>query len=41
MVLLIKSGTLVNAAETFKADILVDGERIVQIGSDLPAPGEG
>jgi len=41
MALLIKSGTLVTAAETFKADILVDGERIVEIGSDLAAPGNG
>ncbi len=40
MALLIKSGTLVTAAETFKADILVDDERIVQIGTDLPAPGD-
>ena len=40
MALLIKSGTLVTAAETFKADLLVEGERIVQIGSDLSAPGD-
>jgi dihydropyrimidinase len=35
MTLLIKNGTLVTAAETFPADILVEGERIVQIGLGL------
>jgi dihydropyrimidinase len=35
MALLIRSGTLITASETFKADILVDGERIAQIGPDL------
>lgn len=39
MTLLIKNGTLVTAEETRKGDILVDGEKIVQIGSDLQAPG--
>ncbi len=36
---LIKNGTLVTAAETFNADLLMDGEQIVMIGSDLPADG--
>lgn len=32
---LIKGGTLITAAETFTADILISGEQIQQIGSDL------
>ena len=32
---LIKGGTLITAAETFVADILIDGEQIVQLGADL------
>lgn len=36
---LIKSGTLITAAETFRADILIEGERIAQVGVDLPAEG--
>ena len=39
MTLLIKNGTLVTAAETFPADILVEGERIVQIGLGLESSG--
>ncbi len=35
---LIKNGTLVTAAETFQADILVDGEKIVEIGQSLHIP---
>ena len=38
MALLIKSGTLVSASETFQADILVEGEKISQLGADLHAP---
>jgi dihydropyrimidinase len=38
MALLIKSGTLITAAETFEADILVLGERIAQVGVDLDFP---
>lgn len=34
---IIRGGTLVTAAETFTADILIDGERIVAIGQGLPA----
>lgn len=37
--LIIKSGTLITASETFNADILIDGERIVSIGLDLNTPG--
>jgi dihydropyrimidinase len=33
---LIKNGTLVTAAETFTADLLMDGGKIVLIGSNLP-----
>jgi len=35
MTLLIKSGTLISAAETFQADILVEGETIAAVGRDL------
>lgn len=38
MALLIRSGTLITAAETFQADILVDEEKITAIGVDLPIP---
>ena len=38
MTLIIRSGTLITAAETFQADVLVDGEKIAAIGIDLPAP---
>lgn len=34
---LIKSGTLFTASDTFTADILIEGEKIVAIGQDLPA----
>lgn len=37
MTILIKSGTLITAAETFQADILIDGETIAAIGKDIPA----
>ncbi len=36
--LLIESGTIITASETFQADILVDGEQIVAIGQNLHAP---
>jgi dihydropyrimidinase len=35
---LIKGGTLITAAETFVADILINGERILELGADLHAP---
>ncbi len=38
MPILIKNGTLVTASETFPADILILDEKIVAIGSHLPAP---
>jgi len=38
MAKLIKNGTLVTAAETFKADILIEGEQIKLIGKDLETP---
>jgi len=38
MSILIRSGTLTTACETFQADILVEGEKIVQIGAGLNAP---
>ena len=37
--LLLKSGTLVTASETFKADILVDGGKIEMVGAALSIPG--
>lgn len=40
MTMLIKSGTLVTASETFQADILLEGERIVQIGQNLTEPAD-
>ena len=39
MSLLIKSGTLVTASDTYVADILVEGERIAQIGQHLEHKG--
>lgn len=39
MALLIKSGTLITASETFTADILIEGEQIREIGVDLHAAG--
>jgi dihydropyrimidinase len=36
MAVLIRSGILVNAADSYQADILLDGEKIIQIGVDLP-----
>ncbi len=39
MSLLIKSGTLITASETYQADILVVGEKIASIGADLESKG--
>jgi dihydropyrimidinase len=39
MAWLIKSATLITAAETFEADILVEGEQIAAIGKNLEAEG--
>jgi len=38
MSIIIKSGTLITAAETFTADIHIDDEKIVAIGNDLSIP---
>ncbi|MFU8826517.1 MAG: dihydropyrimidinase [Brevefilum sp.] len=38
MAIIIKNGTLITASETFKADILVEGEQISLIGQDLTHP---
>ncbi len=38
MALLIKNGTIINASDTFKADLLVEGEYIRLIGENLTAP---
>lgn len=39
MTKIIKSGTLITASETFTADILIDGEKIISVGRDLEVPG--
>ena len=39
MTILIKNGTLITAAETFEADILIEGEIISLIGKNLHDPG--
>jgi dihydropyrimidinase len=39
MPLLIKSGTIITASEIFQADILIEGEKITSIGSDLKFEG--
>jgi dihydropyrimidinase len=36
---LISGGTVVTAADTYPADILIDGEKIAMIGAGLPAEG--
>ena len=36
---LIKNGTVVTAGDTFKADVLIEGEKIALIGNDLSADG--
>ena len=36
---LIKNGTIVTAADTVQADLLIDGEQIALMGRDLPAEG--
>src|SRR5690242_12360890 len=36
---LITGGTVVTAADSFKADVLVDGEKVVAVGADLKAAG--
>jgi dihydropyrimidinase len=38
MTLLIKNGMLISASETFHADLLIEGEKITQIGQSLTAP---
>ncbi|HTX91376.1 MAG TPA: dihydropyrimidinase [Anaerolineales bacterium] len=37
--MLIKNGTLVNATDTVRADLLIEGDKIAQVGVDLSAPG--
>ena len=36
---LVAGGTVVTAASTYEADVLVDGGQIVRIGRDLDVPG--
>ncbi len=39
MAIVLKSGTLVTASETFQADILIEGEKIRMLGKNLEVPG--
>ncbi|HSO27150.1 MAG TPA: amidohydrolase family protein, partial [Anaerolineales bacterium] len=39
MAILIKSGVILTAAETYQADLLIEGEKIAAIGENLPAGG--
>jgi len=39
MPIIIKSGTLITASETYEADILIKGEKIVSVGKDIDIPG--
>jgi dihydropyrimidinase len=39
MTTLIKNGTVVTAGDTFKADVLIDGEKVTLIGQNLPGQG--
>jgi len=42
MATLIKNGTIITASETYKADILVEGEKIIRIGTSVSnSPGTG
>ncbi len=38
MSVLIKGGTVVNAEQSIRADVLCDGDKIIAVGSDLDAP---
>lgn len=40
MATLIKNGTIVTASEEYKSDVLIDGEKIIAIGSDLDGRAE-
>jgi dihydropyrimidinase len=39
MSMVIRGGTVVTAAGSFPADVLIEGERIAAVGTDLQAPG--
>jgi dihydropyrimidinase len=39
MSLIIKFGTIITASDTFQADILIDGEKIISIGKNLKSEG--
>src|SRR5258708_15491525 len=36
---LVAGGTIVTAADSFKADVLIEGEKVVAVGTDLKAAG--
>jgi dihydropyrimidinase len=39
MTRIIKSGTIITSSETYEGDILIEGEKILSVGTDLDAPG--
>ncbi|HXV43724.1 MAG TPA: dihydropyrimidinase, partial [Anaerolineae bacterium] len=39
MTTLIKNGTVITAGDTFKADVLIEGEKVTLIGQNLPGQG--
>ena len=39
MAILIRGGTVVNADRSFRADVLLDGDKIAAVGTNLEAPG--
>ncbi len=38
MGIVIRSGTLITATETFQGDLWIEGERIAEVGKDLAVP---
>src|SRR5574340_1416632 len=40
MGIVIRSGTIITASDTFQGDILIEGEHIAEIGKDLAAPAD-
>jgi dihydropyrimidinase len=38
MTLLVKNGRLITASESFQADLLIENEKIIQIGQDISSP---
>ena len=38
--ILIKSGTIISASDIYEGDILIEGEKIAEIGHNLPAAND-